>query len=453
MEKKVSLINSGFDSLLTLQKLLLDTLDYETVVYKVVNALLFDLGFIQHGYRIIVLTLYNKKRKVLERVALSQTKEAERALEVSAIPFHEIAIPLSSDKNLLIRSLKDKKIYITHYWPEIFVPALTEKQSLINQQAAGIKTSMLVPVFVRDEVIGVLIFSMVKGEDAVTKEEKKMIQGFSEIVGLAVQNSRLYSDLADAKDSLINANHRLKELDLLKDEFVSLASHELRTPMTAIKSYLWMALNKPPAPLHPEMKSYLDISYKSTERLIHLVNDMLTVSRIERNKVELHLTKVNLYEVVKQVYDELKITADEKKIQFTIDSHKSDLEIECDKDKIREVIQNLVGNSLKFTPANGKVTINIEKDAKNYLIAVVDTGSGIPKDEMNKLFTKFGRIDYSYTQHANSPGTGLGLYISKQIISLHHGEIQVQSEINKGSTFTIVLPENQPKEQKHGSTE
>lgn len=453
MEKKNELLNlnNGFDGLLTLQKLLLDTLDYEKVVYKVVNTLLFELGFIEQGYRIIVLTLLNKKKNILERVALSQTKEAEKALKASAIPFHQIGIPLRANENLLIKTLKEKKMYVTHRWPDIFKPILTAEQALTNQNAAGIKTSMLVPVFVREEAIGVLIFSMVKSEKEVSKDEKKLIQGFSEIVGLAVQNSRLYSDLADTKDSLVKANHKLKELDSLKDEFVSIASHELRTPMTAIKSYLWMALNQPGQEIKEPLTKYLNVSYSSTERLIRLVNDMLTVSRIERNKIELKLAPVDVFEIAKAVFDELKITADERKIHLTLNkAEEVRYMVNADREKLREVFQNIVGNALKFTPADGNIKIQIEKQGNIIKSSVTDTGPGIPKESMGMLFKKFSKIDYSYAKHSNQPGTGLGLYISKQIVSLHNGDIQVQSEVNVGTTFTVSLPslKNSPEEKK-----
>lgn len=311
--------------------------------------------------------------------------------------------------------------------------------------------NIVLPLIVKKDLIGIVLFGEKASGEIYSVEDIDLLKILTPEIAIAIRNSLSFDEIKrfnitlkeevdNATERLRKVNRRLRQLDKLKDDFVSIASHELRTPMTAIKSYIWMALNKPPEPLHPELKNYLDISYKSTERLIHLVNDMLTVSRIERQKIELHVEKFNLYEILKAVYDELKITADEKHIHFTFSSPVSDLEIEGDKERLREIFQNLVGNALKFTPADGSITMTLLQVGDTYHASVADTGPGIPKDEMSKLFTKFGRIDYSYTNHANTPGTGLGLYISKQIASLHHGDIAVQSEVNKGTTFTVTLP-------------
>lgn len=427
------------EALWRLQKIILQSLNFEDVVEKIVNGLLDELGYLDLGYKIIVLTLVDEKRHVLKRISLSQTEEAANALAASAVPFHNIDIPLSTKKNLLIKTLKEMRPHTTHHWPELFHPVLTEEQSLKNQHAAGIKTSLLYPVIVRDQAIGVLIFSMIKDAKDVSKEEKELIRGFTDIVGLAVENSRLYSSLADTTERLKKANKRLKELDDLKDEFVSVASHELRTPMTAIKSYLWLALNKPTQKLGPQMEKYLDISYKSTERLIRLVNDMLTISRIERNKIELQKEYIDLYEIVKQVYDELKIKADEHTITFQIIPDKAGFMVNADKEKIREVIQNIVGNALKFTPENGTITMSLEKNKDEVILRISDTGPGIPDSEIPNLFKKFSKIEYSYSHQPNQPGSGLGLYISKLIIALHGGKIGVESKLGVGTTFFIHL--------------
>ncbi|MFA9288349.1 MAG: ATP-binding protein [Weeksellaceae bacterium] len=441
MDNTVVTKKSILQSLWRIQKIILESLDFNTVVENVVNGLLEELGYMDLGYRIIVLTLVNERKKVLERISLSSTEEAKQAMAASAIPFHDIDIPLSAQKNLLIKTFKNNKSYSTHYWPELFHPVLTDEQAIKNQKAAGIKTSMTFPLTVREKTIGVMIFSLVKDLKDVSKEERELIEGFTDIVALAVENAKLYSSLASTTERLKDANHRLKELDVLKDEFVSIASHELRTPMTAIKSYLWMAMNQPDQKLTEQTKKYLGISYQSTERLIHLVNDMLTVSRIERDKIELKVEKFDLYETAKLVYDELKITADEKKVAFTLGSEdKPPFMVKGDKEKLREVIQNIVGNSLKFTPPNGKIMINFRHDKSHIKIDVSDTGAGIPKESLSKLFQKFSKIDYSYSKHSSQPGSGLGLYISKQIVSLHHGDITVQSEVDVGTTFTVSLP-------------
>lgn len=260
---------------------------------------------------------------------------------------------------------------------------------------------------------------------------------YQEIAGF---NKTLKDEVYKATAKLKRANERLKELDQLKDEFVSIASHELRTPMTAVKSYLWMAINQPQQKINEPLTKYLDISYKSTERLIHLVNDMLTVSRIERRKIELNKQKTLVSDIANNVFEELSITASEKGIEFKLHILNKNLFILADKDKIREVIQNIVGNALKFTPPKGKVHISVSDEKGFAHIKIKDTASGIAKEDLSKLFQKFSKIEYSYSKHSSQPGTGLGLYISKQIMTLHDGDISVESVVGEGSVFDVYMP-------------
>ena len=147
--------------LLTLQRVLLEALDFEEVVRRIVNQLLMEPYFHERGYRIIVLNLVDEERAVLKRISLSSTPEAENAQKASAVPFHQIEIPLSAQDNLLIRCLTTQQPQLTHTWPELFVPVLTPEQALRNQTAAGIKTSLVYPVVVQGNAIGALIFGLI----------------------------------------------------------------------------------------------------------------------------------------------------------------------------------------------------------------------------------------------------------------------------------------------------
>ncbi len=429
------------EALWRLQKVILDTLDFNNVVGKIVNGLLTELDYLKLGYRIVVLTLVDEQNQVLKRISLSQTKEAELALAASAVPFHEIEIPLSAQDNLLVRAILDKKPQVSHYWPNIFTPILNPEQAIANQEASGIKTSLIFPIIVHDKSIGALIFSLIKSENEVTQEEMDLIRGFTDIVGLAVQNARLYTSLQETSGKLKVANDKLKDLDVLKDEFVSVASHELRTPMTAIKSYLWMALAGKGGELNQKQKYYLDRAYNSTDRLIKLVNDMLNVSRIESGRVSLNVEKIDMIELVTDVIAEVTPRADELGVTIKVDPPSHALPpVLADSDKIKEVLINLIGNSMKFTPSGGIITIYFDTKDDTVITHVKDTGKGVEKTDIPKLFQKFGLIRGSYTTNQVSQGTGLGLYICKSIIALHRGEIWGESEgRDKGAEFSFSL--------------
>lgn len=311
--------------------------------------------------------------------------------------------------------------------------------------------TLVIPLKVKHEIVGAMFLGDKASGDIYSSEDINILKIIAPETAVGVKNALAYDEIKKfnitlreevrhATQKLKNANERLKELDELKDEFVSLASHELRTPMTAIKSYVWMAMSQLPKSASPQVHKYLDISYQSTERLIQLVNEMLTVSRIERGKIELNLGKVDLNNLLKQAYEELKVRADEQKITFILRSEVPKLFIQADKDKIREVLQNIIGNALKFTPEKGNITMTLKKNDGKAYISVSDTGPGIAKEDIHKLFGKFSKIDYSYSKKPNIHGTGLGLYISKQIVSLHKGDIIVESQVDFGTTFTVVLP-------------
>lgn len=258
---------------------------------------------------------------------------------------------------------------------------------------------------------------------------------------LTQENAEVNQQLRNALNLLAKANDRLKELDRLKDDFVSIASHELRTPMTAIRSYAWMALHRSDVPLSKTLEKYIVRVLMSTERLINLVNDMLNVSRIESGKIEIIPEPIDPLLLIKDIVDEVYYSrSQEKRLQFVV-LEKPVPKIFADPEKLRQVFLNLVGNSLKFTPDGGKITFDFFSDGKTVEISVSDTGVGILKDDLSKLFHKFSRLDNSYTAAATSGGTGLGLYVSKSLVELMHGRIWVQSAgANKGSVFTVSLP-------------
>ncbi len=235
-------------------------------------------------------------------------------------------------------------------------------------------------------------------------------------------------------------NAKLHQLDKLKDDFVSVASHELRTPMTAIRSYVWMALHRADITLSQKMERYLYRTLISTERLINLVNDMLNVSRIEAGKIEISPKSFDILALAKDVMEEVKLKADEKRLKLSVLEH-SLPPVFADPDKVHQVLLNLVGNALKFTYPGGSISLDFFTDGISLETSIKDNGSGIAKEDLGKLFHKFGRLDNSYTSISTSGGTGLGLYISKSLVELMHGKIWAESEgVDKGAKFSFSLP-------------
>lgn len=431
---------STFEALWEIEKVVLESVDFEEVSQKVVNIILTQLGYLNFGYQVIVLSLLDSENKWLKRIAISRTESASKFLEASPIPFKDIIIPLDASENILVKAIQERKMFWSTEVADVLYPAIPREWVSNFQKQLGIKTTLAYPVMAKDKILGAMIFSLNKEKSKIASDEWAILESFVGAVGIALDNALLFKSLNETSLQLSHANQRLKVLDQLKDDFVSVASHELRTPMTAIKSFLWMALNKQQDNMTADLKRYLDHAYVSTERLISLVNDMLNISRIEGGRIALRLKEVDLVSLASDICEELAPKASEKKISLT--SNKANMpKVLCDEDKIHEVLVNFIGNSLKFTPEGGKIWIDFKKDNDMVIAEINDNGRGISKEDMSKLFTKFGRLDNSYVKVSESAGTGLGLYIAKSLIELHKGQVFAQSEgLDKGSKFSFSLP-------------
>jgi len=231
-----------------------------------------------------------------------------------------------------------------------------------------------------------------------------------------------------------------KAIAKMKDEFLSVASHELRTPMTAIKGFLDMVIKEQVGKISTvKMKKYLEMAYEGNERMIKLVNDLLNVSRIEAGRMKFDLTDVQMEKIIEQTIAELAKIAQSKGLHLKFEKPEKPLPmVVAATDKIQMVLTNIIGNGLKFTE-KGEVKIWTKTDKKLITIYIQDTGGGIAEKDQDKLFQKFSQIDTTIS--GSVKGTGLGLYISKMIIEKLGGKIWCKSKgKGKGSTFSFSLP-------------
>jgi signal transduction histidine kinase len=235
------------------------------------------------------------------------------------------------------------------------------------------------------------------------------------------------------------ANERLKELDRMKSDFVSNVSHELRTPLTAIKGAVDLMLRRVTGPLTEKQVHYLTRVKSNTQHLTGLINDLLDLSKIESGRIEVRSSPVSLSNLVHEVVDALRPLAAEKVIELQSAVPRKSILVLADRDKINQVLMNLIGNALKFTPVQGRVTVSTSTNGdENVQVSVSDTGPGVPPDETNKIFAKFYQV--AELNGTNPKGTGLGLAIAKALVELHGGQIWVESEPSRGSTFCFTLP-------------
>jgi signal transduction histidine kinase len=281
-----------------------------------------------------------------------------------------------------------------------------------------------------------------------------VIYGGYALVQSVIKEIEHRKELQKLTKELENANEHLKELDQMKTEFISIASHELLTPISAILGYLSMILDEKLVPVdNPKTKKFLDNIYSSAKRLSKLVEDLLNVSRIEQGRIVVDRQAIDIAKAAKEVIAETMPKAKERKLTLEFEEPKETIpKVYADFDKVKEILVNIVGNAVKFTKKGG-VTISLttsrdeeiqgKRGPGNYVvISVKDTGVGIPKEEQKNIFKKFSRAGRWATRDVQ--GTGLGLYVSKSLTELMGGKIWVRSAAGKGSTFSFSLSEVRP---------
>lgn len=276
-------------------------------------------------------------------------------------------------------------------------------------------------------------------------EDSTCFQTVVKQVSLPLESALLYEEIQ-------KTNIKLEKLEKLKSEFISIVSHELRTPLTSIKNSLEMMLSGRMGEITDIQDNFLNLAKRNVDRLAGIINDLLDLSKIEAGKMEYRFEPLNILEPVKFVMSTFENLADKKNIQLSINSTRDEFNIYGDSSKIEQILTNLISNAIKFTHNNGKVLVNIEEinadlldetvfynDSTSYVkITVEDTGIGIKQEDIPKVFDKFQQIESSLSREVG--GTGLGLPIAMQLIEAHKGKIWLESEVEKGSKFSFVIP-------------
>lgn len=245
-------------------------------------------------------------------------------------------------------------------------------------------------------------------------------------------------ELRKSGDEFEVANEKLKKLDKVKTDFVSTVAHELRTPLAVIKEGVSLILEKVSGDINDKQQEILSMTKTNVDRLGRIINDLLDISRIEAGRMDLKLEQIDFTKLVKEAYTRWKLESDKKDQNFTISVPSYSVNLHADADKMNQILNNLISNAVKYTPTKGYIEINLKDLKDEIVVSVKDRGYGIDKEDLPKLFEKFQRFG-SHVQ-SGSKGTGLGLAITKELVDMHHGKIEVETKLNKGSTFALRLP-------------
>jgi signal transduction histidine kinase len=327
-----------------------------------------------------------------------------------------------------------------------------ERTKLENLQTnmKKIEASLCIPLLSKDKIIGMIVLGSKISMEPYSEQDVNLLSTLANQSSIALQNAKLYSEIKTFNvnlerevekrtEELQKAYEELKKLDDAKSEFISIASHQLRTPLTAIKGYISMILENTYGKLIVKMRGPLENVYASNERLLKLVNDLLNVSRIESGKLEFKQEKTSIEKIISGVVGDLTLQAGNKNLYLKFEAPKVSLpEITIDGEKIRQALLNIVDNAIKYTQKGG-VTIKVKTNNNKYCVQITDTGEGMTQDEISGLFESFSRGKAG--NKLWTEGSGLGLYVAKKFIEMHKGKIWTESEgKGKGSTFFIELP-------------
>jgi PAS domain S-box-containing protein len=230
-------------------------------------------------------------------------------------------------------------------------------------------------------------------------------------------------------------NEQLREVDLMKDEFVALVSHELRTPLTAIQGYAELVLDETTGALNDDQRMMLGVIDRSSARLFRLINDLLFVAQVNAGKLEVAIEDVDLAAVAAEAMTDARPRAEAAGIALDFQCDGSPT-VRADRVRLAQVFDNLISNAIKFTPRDGRVGLSISRAGDEAFIVVADSGMGMSPEDQQRLFTRFFRTKAA----VRIQGTGLGLSITKAIVEAHHGSISVESEVGRGTRFTVTVP-------------
>ncbi len=328
-------------------------------------------------------------------------------------------------------------------------PRLLELRDIMLDNNVSVIVRLTQDVRKTEEGLGYLVLGPRKSGNPYTPQDLRVLDTVANEMIIAIQNSLHYEEIQhfnealqlkidEATRKLRRSNEKLKALDETKDDFISMASHQLRTPLTSVKGYLSMVLEGDAGEINETQKKMLGQAFISSQRMVYLIADLLNVSRLRTGKFVIEPVATDLSLIIQEELAQLVETAEAREITLNYSKPKDFPALLVDETKTRQVIMNFVDNAIYYTPAGGHITVELAATAKAIELRVIDDGIGVPKHEQHHLFTKFYRAGNA--RKARPDGTGLGLYMAKKVILAQGGSIIFDSKEGKGSTFGFSFP-------------
>lgn len=435
--------NEDLGALLKANDAITGILDPKKVAQDIVDSIPVNLNHL--GYKGGMLVLYNKEKETVSTYAMTESETVKKAKKLLGKPFKKHSEPISAN-NLVIKTIKTKEMQTGSKLEDFIAPTVNAITCKMIQKLVKAKSFVSIPVLSGGRIKGAIIFVGVKPEKEITQRDKDILSGFSSHIGAAIENAELYKKtntqmrkLEKLNDSLKKANQKLEELVEMKNEFLHITSHQLRTPLTALRGMISMwaegsfdSLSK------KKKKEMLKNICVSAERLNNITNDMLDSLELEGGVLKFRFKKAALNEIIEGAIDALKFNYDKKGLYLNFDAEsKKELTVEVEPNYARQVFLNLIDNACKYT-SKGGVEISVKKSGKYAEIIIKDTGIGVSKKDQERIFQKFTRSKEAIAENAS--GSGLGLFIVRKIVKAHYGRVEFYSEgKGKGSTVKVYL--------------
>jgi len=424
LDKKIS----GLDTLQKLSREINTTLEEKQIFKKIDNKYLEELGF-EKSLAFLWKSLEREFRLYLR---LGYTEEESLKIETA----------VNAAKDYFLDLIQNGVSASSEFAPKEFLSKDKVRQLFL------VHSFIICPVLTQEGDRGFIFVGTQNTETSITKGDQEFISILANQIGQTLDNARLFEKtwrsqqelemkVEERTRQLTQALEEVKTISKRKSDFISSVSHELRTPLTSIKGYAAILLAGKLGAMPDEIKNRLEKINRHSDELVHMVNDLLDISRIESGKVDMKIESLDLKTIIEKVGDLLCEQLKAKNISFGANLADHCQKILADRGQIERVFINLVGNALKFTPQNGKININANCANKIIQIDVVDTGFGIPQEAQEHIFEEFYRVDNTINQQVK--GTGLGLTLVKHIVEAHQGKIWVKSKLGEGSTFSFTL--------------
>lgn len=424
-------------SLLSISHIGASALEKETISQKMIDSIPVLFNHLNQIGGILI--LINEKNGDVNHYITTKEKTFQQAKKIlDKNIFYKPNNLYQNNQSLITKAVQTKEIQMGEKLTDFFAGLIKPDDSRTLQKIIKVDSIAAVPILTLGKPQGVILLLLTKPLNQILQRDREIMLNFANQLGIALKNRHLYNQVVSDTKKLKTANHDLQELVESKSTFLSIASHQLRTPVSIAKGMLSM-LVEGSVPLN-KREEFIKRSLAGVERLGNIINDLLSASATESKNYKINKKPTQLADLVDKVIKERSVKAQVKNLEMVYHTLNTSLPlIEIDENKITEVVSNLIDNAIQYT-LTGKIDVDLSHKDNLIIFRIKDTGIGINPKEMPRLFKKVSRLPNAISVRPD--GTGLGLFLVKQIVEAHHGKVFVESDgINgHGSTFSFQLP-------------